>query len=124
MLAIEDGGTFDFYAIPDLRKPRARVGIVSVTAGLVGHTAMKHYRVVTTKDTNPQAVDADRYDCRAPGYLCFLQGEQEVKLFSLANVVSWEETEPATPTQGLTDSFQTLYSRQQSSEHEVKRPAR
>ena len=82
---------------------------------------MKHYRVVTTKDTNPQAVDSDRYDCRAPGYLCFLQGEQEVKLFSLANVVSWEETESTNPTQGSKESFQTLYSQQQTKEHEAKR---
>jgi hypothetical protein len=82
---------------------------------------MKLYRVLTTKDTNPQFVDADRYDCRAPGYLCFLHGEQEVKLFSLANVVSWEEAEPTEPTEGATRSFQSLYSQQQTQAHEEKR---
>jgi hypothetical protein len=82
---------------------------------------MKQYRVVTTKDTNPQAVDADRYECRAPGFLCFLHGQQEVKLFSLANVVSWEETDQAQPPQGSTRSFQNLYSQQQAQDHEAKR---
>jgi hypothetical protein len=85
---------------------------------------MKQYRVLTTKDTNPQAVDADRYDCRAPGYLCFLHGEQEVKLFSLANVVSWEEAEPTHPTPEPTQSFESLYTRQQTQDREAKRAAR
>ena len=87
---------------------------------------MKHFEVVTTKDEKPVRVDADRYDCRAPGYVCFMQGEKEVKLFSLANVVSWEEAKPTVPPTGRESehhgtSFQDLYVQQYDKAREQAR---